>query len=89
MQDLPAASTGIEGPIRNLRTEPMVELKQSNRVYNECFSKQFLPRWLKGEQVNVGEMCGAQYDDLLEKHLAAYDTTSPIPFSTFQLPTAQ
>ena len=89
MDNLPQPSTGIEGPIRNLRTETMIELKQSNRVYNECFSKTFLPRWLKGEQVNVSELCGAQYDDLLEKHLAAYDTTSPIPFRTFQLPTAE
>ena len=82
-------SQSVEGPIRNLRTEPFVDLKQSNRAYNDCFSNSFLPRWLKGEQVNVSEVCGSQYDDLMEKHLAAYDNTSPIPFRTFQVPTTQ
>ena len=89
MENLPEPSLGIEGPIRNLRTDVFVELKQSNRTYNECFSKSFLPRWLKGEQLNVSEVCGSQYEDLMEKHLAAYDTTSPIPFRTFQLPTVE
>ena len=36
-------------PLRNLRTESHVELKQANLVYNECFTKSFMPRWLKGE----------------------------------------
>ena len=52
-------SFGIEGTPRNLRSEPFVELKQSNLAYNECFTKSFMPRWLKGEEIDVSEVCGS------------------------------
>ena len=68
-------SYDIDPPKRNMRTEAYVDVKQSNKVYTECFSNSFLPRWLKGEQINVNDVCGSQYDDLLEKNLAAYDST--------------
>ena len=82
-------TSSLTGPIRNLRNEAFVELKQANLTYNECFNKSFLPKWFAGEKVNVSEVCGSQYDDLMEKHSAAYENASPIPFRTFQLPTAQ
>lgn len=40
---------GLHGVIRNLRSEGHVELKQANIAYSECVSKEFMPRWLKGE----------------------------------------
>ena len=75
----------LEGPIRNVRSEAHVELKQANLAYTECFTKNFMPRWLKGEQMQVNEVCGAQYDDMMEKHAGIYGE-SPMPFRSFQLP---
>ena len=40
---------GITGPLRNLRSEAHIELKQANIAYTECVSKLFMPAWLKGE----------------------------------------
>ena len=76
---------GIEGDIRNLRDESHVELKQANNVYNECFTKQFLPGWLKGDKLDVSEVCGSQYDAMMELHSGIY-AESPMPFKTYTLP---
>lgn len=79
----PEPMYGIEGPLRNMRSEPLVELKTVNKAYNECFTKSFLPRWLKGEEgIQVSEVCGSQYEELMEKHGEVY-AESPIPFRTF------
>lgn len=32
-------------------------LKEANRAYTECISKDFLGRFLAGEKVNVDEFC--------------------------------
>ena len=79
---------GISGPLRNLRSEAHVELKHANQAYTQCVSKSFLPGWLKGEQLQVNEVCGAQYEDMMEKHAAIYGE-SPMPFGSAQLPQVQ
>lgn len=33
------------------------QLKDANRAYTECISKDFLGRFLAGEKVNVDEFC--------------------------------
>ena len=70
----------IEGPLRNLRSEGHVELKQANLVYADCVSKSFLPGWLKGENLQVNEVCASQYEDMMEKHATIYGE-SPMPFN--------
>jgi hypothetical protein len=32
-------------------------LRDANKIYTECISKEFLGRFLAGEQVNVDEFC--------------------------------
>ena len=41
----------FEGTLRNLRSEEHIELKVANLAYTECVSKDFMPSWLKGEQL--------------------------------------
>ena len=33
------------------------QLKEANRAYTECISRDFLSRFLAGEKVNVEEFC--------------------------------
>ncbi len=79
---------GIEGPIRNLRSDAHLELKQANMVYTDCVSKEFLPKWLKGEALQVNEVCASQYEDMMEKNSAIFGE-SPMPFQPMQLPSTQ
>lgn len=78
----------IPGDLRSLRTEGHIELKQANIAYTDCVTKSFLPGWLKGESLQVNEVCGSQYDDMMEKQAAIYGE-SPMPFQTLKLPAAQ
>ena len=84
----PKAAESVVGPIRNLRNEASVELKRANLVYTDCVSKQFLPGWLKGEALQLNtDVCGAEYEDLLEKNAAVYGEF-PMPFQTLKIPSA-
>ena len=75
--------------IMNMRTEGFTELKKANRVYNECFTKTFMPRWFAGENVQVAEVCASQWEDMREKTLAVYgDDDKGVPFNTWKMPTA-
>ena len=69
----------IEGPIRNLRTDAHIELKQANIAYADCVAKSFMPAWLNGENLQVNEVCASQYEDMMEKKDAIYGE-SPMPF---------
>ncbi len=64
--------TKIEGDLRSLRTEAHIELKQANIAYTECVTKNFLPGWLKGESLQVSDVCGSLYDDMMEKQEGIY-----------------
>ena len=74
-----AAREEIEGPLRNLRTEDHIELKKANISYAECVTKSFMPAWMNGENLQVNEVCSAQYEDMMEKNAAIYGE-SPMPF---------
>lgn len=78
----------IEGPIRNLRSEAHIELKQANLAYTSCVTKSFMPKWLSGEKLQINEVCGSQYEDMMEKHAGVYGE-SPMPFKTYQLPSEE
>ena len=74
------------GPITNMRSEAHVELKQANIAFNACLSKNFLPGWLQGQDIQLSEVCGAELEDMQEKNSALYGE-SPMPFSGVRLPT--
>ena len=75
----------LGGEPRNLRTDAHVELKQANIEYTKCVNTDFLPQWLKGAALNINEVCGSQYESMMEKNAEVYGE-SPIPFRTFTLP---
>ena len=75
-------------PARNVRSEAHLELKAANVAYTECVSKQFMPRWFKGEDVQVNDVCGSLYEDMMEKNAGIYGE-QPLPFQTLKLPEAQ
>ena len=73
------ARYGIEGPLRNLRSEAHIELKKANVVYTECVTTKFMPGWLKGESLQINEVCASEYEDMMAKHSGIYGE-SPMPF---------
>ena len=75
----------IEGPLRNLRSEAHIELKSANLAYTECVTSKFLPGWLKGENLQINEVCASQYEDMMAKHSGIYGE-SPMPFKPISLP---
>ena len=77
----------FETKITNVRTEAHVELKQANRDWNDCISKNFLPQWLAGEKLNIEEVCVDQKQRMEEADAAVY-AESPLPVKMFTLPTA-
>ena len=38
-------------------SEERTQLREANRLYTECLSRDFLSRWLAGEPVNVNDFC--------------------------------
>ena len=77
----------FETKITNVRTEAHVELKQANRDWNDCISKNFLPQWLAGQKLNIEEVCVDQKQRMEEADAAVY-AESPLPVKMFTLPTA-
>ena len=50
---------GFHGPVRNLRSEAHMELRQANISYTDCVAKSFMPAWLKGEARQINDVCGS------------------------------
>ena len=78
----------FERKIANLRDEPHAELKQANREWNDCISKNFLPQWLAGEKLNIEEVCSEQKERMEEADAAIY-AEKPLPVKMFTLPVTQ
>ena len=76
----------FETRITNIRTDAHVELKQANRDWNDCISKNFLPQWLSGQKLNIEEVCVEQKQRMEEADAAVY-SESPLPVKMFSLPT--
>ena len=43
--------------VRNVRTEPKVNLKMANNDWINCITKEFLPQWLSGSDISVKDVC--------------------------------
>lgn len=41
------------------------QLKALNRDYTECLAKEYIPRWLGGEQLNVQDFCQQEYSKMI------------------------
>ncbi len=65
---------------QNLRTEAHLELKQANNAWSECISRNFLPQWLQGANLNILEVCPNEYEKLKELDGAVYGE-KPLPFN--------
>ena len=50
---------GLYGPVRNLRSEAHMDLRQANISYTDCVAKSFMPMWLKGEALQINDVCGS------------------------------
>ena len=55
-----------------LNTETQKELKEASNSYVKCFTEEFLPRFMKGEDVQVADFCTDQFDSLQTSHSAVY-----------------
>ena len=61
----------IKGDIRVL-------LKDANRAYTECISKDFLGRFLAGEKVNLDNFCIQERTKMTELDQIVYGKASPL-----------
>jgi hypothetical protein len=61
----------------NLRDEEVKgPLKKANMVWADCISKNFLPEWLAGENLNIEEVCTSELEAMRELDSAAYPAHS-------------
>lgn len=42
---------------KNITSEDKTKLKEANKAYTECISRDFLTRFLAGEKVNSNDFC--------------------------------
>ena len=66
------------GSQKNLRSPERHELKQANNEWAECISKNFLPQWLKGEDVSAEGVCAEPLARMQEADEAVY-SENPMP----------
>ena len=45
--------------LKNLQTEAHIELKTANREWSDCVTNNFMPQWLKGDKINVQDVCAS------------------------------
>ena len=56
----------------NLRDEAKGGLKKANMAWADCISKNFMPQWLNGENLNIEEVCGTELEAMKELESAVY-----------------
>ncbi len=62
---------------KNLRSEPKVQLKQANKAWTDCISKNFLGQWLNGADITVNDVCQEELARMRELDEQVYGT---LPF---------
>ena len=77
----------VDVTYRNLRTDAHVELKESNRAWTDCITKNFMPQWLNGAAINIDDVCIEEKARMDAADEAVYSET-PFPVKMFTLPTA-
>ncbi len=53
---------------RILNTEAHKEVNAASVAYTNCFTKEFLPLFMKGDDVHVDNFCQEEYGELQEKY---------------------
>lgn len=66
---------------KNLRTESKAALKQANQAWADCVSKNYLPMWLAGNNLNITEVCSNELAKMNE--LDAENYPNGIPFKNY------
>lgn len=64
---------------QNLRTEAHLELKKANNEWTDCVAKNFLPKWLAGEAIDLETVCPSE--TMLSLSEAMY-AEKPLPFKS-------
>ena len=65
MNNIPVEKKQIKGDVR-------AQLKDANREYTECISKEFLGRFLAGEKVSLDNFCVDQRKKMAELDFQVY-----------------
>jgi hypothetical protein len=62
---------------KEIKGDVKAQLKDANRVYTECVSKEFLGRFLAGEKVSLDNFCIAERKLMTELDQSVYGTSQP------------
>lgn len=57
---------------RNIRTEEKLGLKQANKEWIDCITRDYLPKWLKGSDISINDVCKSEYEKMSEADKAIY-----------------
>ena len=62
---------------KEIKGDVKANLKEANRAYTECVSKEFLGRFLAGEKVSLDNFCIAERKLMTELDQSVYGTAQP------------
>ncbi len=65
---------------KEIKGDVRVSLKEANRAYTECISKEFLGRFLAGEKVSVDNFCVQERARMKELDETVYGKNQPMQF---------
>lgn len=57
---------------KEIKGDVRAQLKEANRVYTECISKEFLNRFLAGEKVSIDTFCVNERANMTKLDLEVY-----------------
>jgi len=43
--------------LKNMRDDEGTAMKKATNDWTECISRDFLPKWQAGEEININEVC--------------------------------
>ncbi len=64
---------------KNLRTESKLALKQANKAWTDCISRDFLGDWLGGKDITINDVC---QDELTTMRDLDSEIYGQLPFKT-------
>ena len=67
--------------VKNFRNDDQLALKQANNAWSNCVPQNFLPQWLKGDKLNIEEVCQSEWTAMKEIDDTLYAET-PMPFKS-------
>lgn len=62
---------------KEIKGDVKAKLKDANRAYTECVSKEFLGRFLAGEKVSLDNFCIQEKKLMTELDQSVYGTSQP------------